>query len=442
MRRCSARPARRFCALLLCALALAVSAGAARGYDYYIAPELYELPLVDPMPAGVRTMGMGGAGLAAVDDASAAMTNPAGLTRLGRIELGAGLSRSAMSLDVSAFGDDSATNLTDTDLRSLRVAYPFPTFRGSLVFAFSGEQVYDFDSEFIASYSDAFAGTEGQIVDQAELLESTGGIRSWNLSAAFKAAERISLGGTISYLSGTYDRSFTWVADEEDFPGAYEGSITYQSEDSSDVSGFRATVGGLFQLNEAVAAALVVQSPVKLSFTGVRDERAETSADEFRQEVNFEDEITLPFSFSAGLAYTPTDFLVFAGDLKYTDWSEIEYAGRVFLDEESDDPEDLLAGRRYAYEEVLDVMLGAEVILPAWPVRLRAGYAMRPVAYQGLDVDVDRSYLTLGVGVLIDPVLSVDAAWQGGSFEREGPDYDYSETRDMNTIVLEASYRF
>ncbi len=417
---------------------LAVAVGTAEAYDYYITPGYFELPLMAPLPVGARAIGMGGAGLAVVDDASAGLVNPAGLTRLRRIELGGGLARSAMTVDGEAFGAGFETDLSGTDLTALRAAYPFPTFRGSFVLALTGERVYDFDSDFVAGYSGSFTGTDGNIVEQAEAFEADGVLMSWNFAAGMEASENVALGATVSYLSGSYDQRFAWAADAGDMPPDYDGTVGYASDATSDVSGFRATLGSLFYVNEMLSAAIVVQSPVTLSFDGtIREELEWYDGQTDQQVVYFEDEVTLPFSFAAGAAFMPTDLVVLAGDVRYTDWSETDYAGRVFLDEDG-----LLESRRTAYEEVIDVMVGAEIIVPTWPLRLRAGYMSRPVAYQGLDIDSDRSYVTLGVGILVDTVFSLDVAWMGGGFERSGPDFDYSETRDENAIVVEAAYRF
>jgi long-subunit fatty acid transport protein len=436
---------RAFAVRTLLTLALIVlTSSAVHAYDYYVSPGFFELPLMKPLSGGARAVGMGGAGLAVVDDASAALMNPAGLTRLRRIELSGGLSRSASTIDGSAFGSDFGTDLTGTDLTALRVAYPFPTFRGSFVLALSGEQVYDFGTDFVVGYSDSFSGTEGLIVDQAEAFEADGGVMSWNLAAAIEASENVSLGVAVSYLSGTYDQRFVWVADDEDTPSEYDGSVRYESDATSDVSGFRATLGSLFYVNESVTCALVARTPVTLSFDGtIREEIEWYDGQTDQQVVVFEDEVTLPFSFSAGVAVTPpagtaaADLVVLAADVTYTDWSETDYAGRVFLEEGG-----LLESRRTAYDEALDVNLGIEVIVPTWPLRLRAGYMSRPVAYQGLDIDSDRSYFTLGAGLLVDTIFSIDVAWLKGGYERSGPDFDYSEATDESAFIVEAAYRF
>ena len=148
----------------------------------------------------------------------------------------------------------------------------------------------------------------------------------------------------------------------------------------------------------------------------------------------FSDELTLPFTFAAGVAYSPSDLVVLAGDVWYTDWSEMTYEGLLYLDDPTE--------RRAAYEAVADYRVGAEVTVPTWPVRLRGGYMSRPLPYRGLDVASDRAYFTLGVGVLVDSVLAVDVAWLHGSYERAGQDHDYVESVNETAFVIEAVYRF
>ncbi len=83
--------------------------------------------------------------------------------------------------------------------------------------------------------------------------------------------------------------------------------------------------------------------------------------------------------------------------------------------------------------------------MPSWPLRLRAGYMTRPIAYQGLEIDRNRSYFTLGAGVLVDTVFAIDVAWLGGGFERSAEDDGdryYSEKVDDTAFIVEAAYRF
>jgi long-subunit fatty acid transport protein len=245
----------------------------------------------------------------------------------------------------------------------------------------------------------------------------------------------VSLGASFSYMTGDFSRRFRWQA--EDVNGLSQNYDEYvlSTLSSADVSGLRAKVGGLFYLADGLTGALVVETPTTLTFDG--SEQVSEALDGIGSDpavTYFSDEVDLPFSFGAGLSYTPMDFLLVAADAVYTDWSEMTYAGPLYLGDSS--------GRRAAYEATTDLRLGAELTVPSWPLRLRGGYGTQPLAYRGLEVDKDRAYFTLGAGVLIDTVLAIDLAWMSGSYERSGIGYDFSEAVSTNTFVLEGTYRF
>lgn len=432
------------CLLVVSATAIALSiplaADRATAYDGFVAP-LDEIPLTSRLASDARALGMGGAALAVADDSRAVSSNPAALARLRRIEVSCGLTKSSDDLQGAVFGNDFETSLSRTQLSSLHLAYPFPTFRGSLVLGLGVERVHSFDGDFLAVYEDTLTWeeNEGDVLtgpwSQVEDHVTEGGIYAWTAAAAFEASPSVSLGAAVSLWSGSYSRDFVWTAEDSDgLSDNYDlCSLTVASD--ADVSGLRARLGGLFYVAEGISAAVVVDSPITLTFDG--SEVLFVSRDGLEDEpevVYFSDELTLPFVFGAGVAYSPTDLVVLAGDIWYKDWSEMTYEGPLYLDDPTQ--------RRAAYSAVTDFGLGVEITLPAWPLRLRGGYTSRPLAYEGLDVSTDRAYFTLGAGVLVDTVLAIDLAWLQGSYERAGSGYDYSESLDESALVLEASYRF
>lgn len=412
----------------LLAGALVPAFGTALAYDGFVAP-VAEIPLTCPTVTGARSLGMGGVGLAVADDASALAVNPAALARLRRIEVSAGLLKRSDDLSGDAFGSEFETSISSTEFSSIRFAYPFPTFRGSLVLGVSGERVHDFTDDFLATYVDTYEFRE-------DLLRE-GGLYEWNFGAAFDASPNVSLGAALAYWTGDYRQDLTArQIDVEDLSEDYDAYQLTESQEA-DVSGLRFRLGSLFYVAEGLTAALVVETPMTLSFDGVQRTRqvwtgpAAASAD---TTVYFIDELELPFTFAAGVAYAPTELILLAADLRYTDWSEMTYAGPLYLG----DP----AERRAAYDATTDLRVGLELLHPSWPVRARAGYMSRPVAYRGLSVDSDRSYFTLGVGVLVDTVISIDFAWMKGTSERSGDGFEYSENVDDTAIVLDVAYRF
>ncbi len=420
---------------------IAALSPAAAAYEGFVAP-LDEIPITTPWISGARALGMGGAGIASVEDASAIDMNPAALARMRRVEISGGLSKATDDMSGSAFGEDFGTTLSRTRLSSVRFAYPFPTFRGNLVVGISGSRVHSFDDDFLAAYEGSLEWVEGAGEDPWAQIEdqiTEGGIYAWTLGGAFDASPNVSLGASVSYWTGDFSRRFVWSAD--DVHGSSDVYESYRRETTSeaDVSGFRAKVSGLFYISEALAAGIVIDSPVTLTFEGAERVREELVYDSGPPAIStsdtlFADELKLPFTLSAGAAFTPNDLLELSADVVYTDWSEMTYEGFLYLDDET--------ARLRAYEATTDVRVGIEATVPSWPLRLRAGYMTRPIAYQGLEIDQNRSYFTLGAGVLVDTVFAIDAAWMGGAFERSGQGYDYNEKVDDSAFIVEAAYRF
>ncbi len=124
-------------------LATLVLSPAVRADSGLVAP-LGELPLTNTLATGARAAGMGFVSMAIADDGTAITSNPAGLTRLNRIELSGGFRRGALTIDGEMAGSGFSTDLTGTAFSSVRFAYPFPTFRGGLVFGVSAERIFDF----------------------------------------------------------------------------------------------------------------------------------------------------------------------------------------------------------------------------------------------------------------------------------------------------------
>jgi len=424
--------------------------GAASADSGFVAP-LTEIPLTNQLPAGARAAGMGFVSMAIADDATCITTNPAALARLNRVELSGGFRRSSFGIEGGMAGSDFATELSGTDFTSVRFAYPFPTFRGSLVFGLGAERLYDFDADRLAAYQDEISWQENPgepdetgVWSSEEDYVAEGGITSLSAACAVDVSPAISLGAAVSYLTGDYNSTFMWdVYDDLDVSERYTDVHIIEQYDSN-VSGIRATLGGLFYVSEQLSVGVAIDTPTSLTFDGtevsyirqVTTNPDSTTAYEVR--TLFTDEVTLPFSFRGGCAYSPVDFVVVGADVSFTEWSDMEYAGRLTETESGTDG----LSRRSLYEGTFGFGIGAEVTVPSWPLRVRGGYVSRPHAFKGLEVDTDRSYLTLGAGVLIDTVLAVDIAWLHGTYERSDEDFAYSETVDDDALIVEATYRF
>jgi len=336
-----------------------------------------DLPLTHDTGTSARAMGMGGAYLAISDDASALRANPAGLARIGRIEFGASLVDRTLDLKTVDQGDPSNADLAKSRIAALSFVYPFPTYRGSMVLAVGYFVPHVLDRNYVR------AGGNRQ-----EQLFEEGAVAEWSAGIA------VDMSPTLS-------------------------------------------VGALARVAPWAQLGLVLDLPRWL--------RNEATFDDF---ITTED-MTLPFSVGAGLAASLQRLLI-AGDIRMTDWTQIDYEGPLRYTDAS-------GNRQLAYRRTWNLHVGAEYLVDLGntvPIRLRAGLAHEPVPYRVVFEDIteegdpvyskgrfspDRSYFTIGGGVLLAESLTLDVAYASGSFERKGE--TLTEQEEERRLLITASFR-
>ncbi|MDI6807657.1 MAG: outer membrane protein transport protein [Candidatus Eisenbacteria bacterium] len=386
-------------------------------------PSLPDIPLVNDYGVFARAQGMGGAHVAACEDISALFFNPAGLALLKRPELAVGLSHLTSEISTTWSGNTLLSSAGATRLNSLGMAYPFPTFRGSFVVAggYGRPNSMDYD----------YARTSGS---ENILVTERGGAGPLAGGVAVDVSPNVSVGGSFQILSGSSRRTFL-----DEYPLApVESLSTRERIDDSDISGWGLSLGALFKAGKPFKAGITVQFPQHYFFEGTQTV-TETRLGHVTQdslssyeEVRFEDEITLPFSFSSGISFS-VPYLTLAFDASYTDWTELDYAGP------------LKVGNFYAYKPTVDLRFGQELTLPWLPVRLRAGYAIEPISYKLLLGDEativkDKTVFSAGAGIILEDSITLDVAYTQSSFERAIA--GFSEKDTAKKLFLSFAYRF
>lgn len=373
------------------------------------AQNLPEIPLTYRPPISARYAGMGGASLAIADDHTAAFSNPASLALVRQIEFSAGFQNQNGEREIQYFRRSEQADFGKTRLSHLGFAYPFPTYRGSLVVGFAYGRVASLDSDFFKS------GAGGAINFEEEGIYEEGGLAAYVGSIGFQATRSVYLGlsGTILDGNGYREREFTYRAG-----GVQESDYTTQDYDANAVTG---SLGALVDLAEGLRLGLLIQLPEGLDFEGTAYEEYSSGDSLWIDEYGFADEIDLPYRLGAGLAFTRSH-LILALDAIYADWTQISFVGPLRT-----------ADREFAYRQTVDLRAGAEFLLSSpVPLRLRAGYYISPLPYRLVLTDVydgryekavldgDRKYFTLGAGILLNESLSLDLAYMQGGFKRRG----------------------
>lgn len=434
---------------------------------------LPELPFTERQGTYARASGMGFAHTAVVEDASSLLLNPAGLAQVRRLEFSGGLLYNHLSQDVGfntnygGFpGTGKASNgstVSSAQLSHLTVAYPFPTYRGSLVLGVGYQRVASLKGDYFrAGFLTPQAGSTDGLVER-ESFNEAGGVNYWTTGLGGDLSAHLSVGASVSYIQGHTRQDFQ-IGRLRSRNGVLDvngSDLVFESREirDADLNGWTGSAGILGQVSEVVRVGANINFPQKYTFQGSLDTVLEDREKIDRHNFLFEDKITLPLSLTAGVAVMPKNFLL-AADLKATDWTQIDFQGEV-VDRD----------RQYAYRSTVDLNLGAEFQLPGRPTRFRAGFASHPLPYRIIpagiaftfvaddgnpnttddtsfferdypraELNTDRRYITLGAGTLIDETLMVDVAWIHGMYERSGG--GFSEKWSTDRVLATTTFRF
>jgi long-subunit fatty acid transport protein len=385
------------------------------------------IQLTDHIGLGARTMGMGGAAIAVSEDISALYWNPAGLAQVRRIEISGGLSHQRYTSKTQYFDNAARDRESNTRLSAVGMVFPVPTYRGSLVFALGTGRVKNFDAVFIQrGYS-----LQDEWWEDGKETQS-GGLFSWSVGGAIDVSPNLSLGAAVNLWDGNYNYDWdAFFADTQDMyftpPADFDTTYIHDTKEA-DLDGLNLKLGGLLRLSRFVKAGLTITSPVSYDISGEVVERTvdvfdDGSVDQFMDSFYFENEISTPWEFGLGVAWSVPTFLM-AADLRYADWSQMK-----FNDQPLDD-----------YDETLSVSIGGEYILPKAGTKFRAGFSSEPIAFRSFKVVEDRKYYSLGAGFLVGQVMTLDLAWVHGTWKTSQPFLSQKDIVDR--IFLSAAYRF
>jgi long-subunit fatty acid transport protein len=400
-----------------------------------------EIPLPSLTGTDARPMGMGGAGLAVSEDASGLYWNPAGLAQMRRIELSASMTHDSQEF-TSDFPDAQPSNVSSsaTKLGSVHLAYPFPTYRGSLVLGLGVDQIRSYEQEMEIQTT---TGAPGQRQNIHDTFSSGGTLWGWSVGLAGEASPRLYLGATMVFYSGEEASGIRQIT--EDVDDAYQEEFFDDIiETESDItSGPTFNIGVLYRASQHFRIGGTVRTAMSLTYEGVQVFNDFTVFDNGDQEnqitdVFFLDEYDFPPSFGLGTSYT-YDGLTVAVDGRFTDWGQISFGDSPIFNR----------GFQESYDDKFSLNLGGEYLIGTSPFRVRAGYIYDPVPFRlHLDTDIptevavdrEQQFFTFGGGVLVESVLTLDVAFQTGSFTRESA--LYAEERELSRLFFSSAIRF
>lgn len=437
---------------------------------------------------GARSLGLGNAYTGVANDYSALFWNPAGLAQAQYGEFSFGLSYQSHGDKSAFYGQNKDYTSSATNLNALGLVYPVPVRRGSLVFAFG----YDRQSNFTTGMSfqgfnpvssiiqtwapngtkyppdislaeqlelahvDTVAGTfispiSGRVTQSGEVTEG-GGLNNWSVGGAVDIAKNVSVGVTLSYVSGVYryDRNYHELARQGEYAAPFDmKELVVDEFIDGDVSGFNAKFGLMYRIPDFFRFGIAVKTPTSFSvkesfgttatsYFWTPDPQGYSSYGPIDNPGNDEYTVHTPWVFSAGASVNLWR-LMLSGDVDLTDWTELE-----FTESNSDlDIQGLNRQIRDTFRPAMNVRAGAELDLY---VRLRAGFMYNTSPYKGDPTTFDQKYITAGVGLPLGESTMLDLGYAYGWWSTYRLNYDenskVNESLKTNNFLLTLTHRF
>jgi long-chain fatty acid transport protein len=289
---------------------------------------------------GARSLGMGGAFLGLADDATAAYTNPAGLSNLSRPEFSLeyrNTDYTTVYSDLgrlygtpSGLGIDTVSGIvqeeTSEDVNALSfISYVYPMEKWTI--GAYRHQLADFKAGF---------ESQGPIIQTRELVGDLPflsranpsinnvdlNIINWGLSASFRVGDSVSIGAGVSY----YDLDFDTTTQRFFLPSGLEGRWSLVDFDELDESSFTTqrgddtawgfSLGLLWSINEKWSAGFVYKQGVEFDYAH------EVTLSSGRSPSGITD-LNVPGLYGGGITYRATERFTLSLDINRISYSDI-----------------------------------------------------------------------------------------------------------------------
>jgi len=350
-------------------------------------------------PPGARALAMGATFVAIADDATAAESNPAGLTILTKPEISAHLRTTRFENEfVDPFqGDPNQRGTFASKVFSpayFSFVYPFKNAAISVYY----QQATNFEStSFFGDQGEVFEGTPANLAltSNAQLL-----LDNIGASLAYKITPKLALGASVRASR------LRFKATGDTFDYADVDGDTYRLREQIDDNNRKVTfnAGILINPNGKISAGAFYKQGGKFDLTRVTQEFSSgpnfgslLASGPTPEDVRYE----VPDSFSGGIAVRPTDRWVLSGEVTWIKYSVLSPSAEDLADnpdtlEKIDDGVEVHFGTEYTF------------ISGRTPFSIRAGVFTDPDHDGQKLLDAKQVHGTFGAGFVLGGRLQVD----------------------------------
>lgn len=437
--------------------------------------------------ANAKALGMGNAYNALSYDYSGSFFNPAGLGTATRAEFSGSFLYNSFENSTEFFDSKTDFSNSTTNLSQAGLVLPMPTVQGSLVFGFGFNQSKNFNSamEFngfnsgntsmiqsLLGFGDISyelyltdtTGTQtpinGKLNQSGDIIEE-GKINNWALAGAIEVAKDVFFGASLNIISGNYKSDRRYY--EDDTKNIYDASVRTDPSEAFtadfqtfylndvidwDISGWDFKIGFLYKLPNFMKIGATVKFPTKYTikenyFVEATSEFGDgtiVEIDPIRNIVEYD--ITSPYEFTGAFAYELAD-LTLSAEATFIDYTQMKFGDGLDQGLVSSNNRDI----KDAFKEVINYNFGFEYRLPEPFISIRGGFIMQPSAFKNDPSEFNRKYITAGLGIMPNKVLSLDLAYAYGWWNNIGDNYGFNDSRTYQDItstnvILTARYLF
>ena len=432
-----------------------------------------------------RALGMGNAYIAAGNDFSASLFNPAGFGLVNRTEFSASVNYNSFKNNTAFLGKNTNYSNSVTDINQVGFALPLPTSQGSLVLGFGFNQYKKFDSavkfsgfnsannsmiQDLTSYNDDIAyelGLSyplfdnqnqhikdttligGQLNQSGNIVQS-GGLNSWTFSGAIEFQKNLFVGINLTRIDGDFRRDREYWEDDiynnyplslrldPDYPETADFQSFYLNDIIRwDVGAWDLTLGLLAKLNDNFNFGFTIRLPrtFDINETYYVDANADFGTGKSYYldppiENKVEYSIKSPMEIAVGGAFNKNNITV-SFDAKMIDYSQMEFKSGLDEGAISDNNRDI----KDLFRTVINMNAGVEYVIPNLGLALRGGFMFRPSPFVDDPSEYDKKFVTLGIGIETNKNVTFNLGYAYGWWKDIGDNYDSGISRTNQEIT-------